>query len=343
MMAAPIQFVLPPVLNASRPPERRGIRRDHVKLMVSDRFTGNSLHTFFFKLEQFLSPGDVLVLNDSRTIPASLKADWIRKDECLKAGIEVRLARKQSESTWEALVVNGEAMPGDVVEFSPRLKANVVQLRKPFVTLSFNQQGTALLAEIYERGEPVRYEYAEEVWALDYYQTVYGNVPGSVELPSAGRAFTWEMLFRLQKKGVKIAYLTLHTGLSYLFDDGDRVAPEENCEFYTIPEETARIIREAKQREKRVIAVGTTVVRALESAALTGVIQSASGWTCLRIDKDTHLKVVTGLMTGFHEPEASHLDLLTAFCRPESLARMYQEAIEKRYLWHEFGDIHLIL
>jgi S-adenosylmethionine:tRNA ribosyltransferase-isomerase len=179
--------------------------------------------------------------------------------------------------------------------------------------LDFNRQGAALLEEIYALGEPVHYEYSAESWPLDYYQTVYGNAPGSVELPSAGRAFTWEMLFRLQRKGIKIAYLTLHTGLSYLFDDAERVQPEENCEFYAVPEETARIIQEAKERGKRVIAVGTTVVRALESAALSGGIQAAGGWTCLRIDQETQLNVVTGLMTGFHEQEASHLDLLTAY------------------------------
>lgn len=125
-MVAPIQFVLPPVLNASSLPERKGIRRDHVKLMVSDRLTGKSRHTIFFQLDQYLSPGDVLVLNNSRTIPASLKANWIRRDECLKRGMEVRLARRKDKSIWDALLVGGSVMPGDLLEFSPRLLAKAI-------------------------------------------------------------------------------------------------------------------------------------------------------------------------------------------------------------------------
>jgi S-adenosylmethionine:tRNA ribosyltransferase-isomerase len=152
------------------------------------------------------------------------------------------------------------------------------------------------------------------------------------------------LLFDLKKWGVKMAFLTLHTGLSDFDGVARMIRPEENCEFYVIPEKTARLIREAKQEGGRIIAVGTTVVRALESVAgKDGSICAGEGWTCLRIGPGTSLRICDGLITGFHEPEASHLDLLSAFATPPVLMEMYREALEREYLWHEFGDLHLIL
>lgn len=345
-MAAPFDFILPETLNAAAPPERRGLRRDHVRLMISDRRTGESIHTKFYHLPHYLRRGDVIVLNVSRTVPAVLKASWMRGEKLLDPSVEIRLAGRHDDESWEALVVGEGVKVGDSFHFSPSLFAIVtaIRARNPLVRLRFSLQGAELFEHIYKLGEPVRYEYIHQPWDLDYYQTVYASVPGSVEIPSAGRAFSWELLLELRKKGVQIAYLTLHTGLSYLLDDRYRLEPEKNCEFYSIPEQTALVINQAKISGGRVIAVGTTVVRALESAALTdGTCVAKAGRTCLRIHEKTPLKVVDGLMTGFHEPEASHLDLLSAFVKPPLLARMYDEAIRERYLWHEFGDIHLIL
>jgi S-adenosylmethionine:tRNA ribosyltransferase-isomerase len=190
----------------------------------------------------------------------------------------------------------------------------------------------------------VRYEYIQQPWNLDYYQTVFATIPGSVEMPSAGRAFSWELLFRLQKKGVKIAYITLHTGLSYLLDDKWHKGPDKNFENYKVPEETVEMIRETKEQGGRVVAVGTTVVRALETAAMeTGELQASEGWTNLYIQHDTKLHVCDGLITGMHEPEASHLQLLSAFVNSDQLHTAYKEAIHYQYLWHEFGDMNLIL
>jgi S-adenosylmethionine:tRNA ribosyltransferase-isomerase len=190
----------------------------------------------------------------------------------------------------------------------------------------------------------VRYEYIQEPWNLDYYQTVFATIPGSVEMPSAGRAFSWELLFRLQKKGVRIAYITLHTGLSYLLDDKWHKGPDKNFENYEVPKETADLIRVTKKAGGRVIAVGTTVVRALETVALEKrEVEAHSGWTNLYITEDTKLEICDGLITGMHEPEASHLQLLSAFVDKGKLYEAYQDAIKQRYLWHEFGDMNLII
>ncbi|MFC7443000.1 S-adenosylmethionine:tRNA ribosyltransferase-isomerase [Laceyella putida] len=334
MATAPLTFSLPEELNASTPPERRGLRRDHVRLMISDRSTGASEHVRFHQLDQFLQPGDVVVLNSSRTIPAVLRTE----------DREVRLARRLSDRHWDAFIMGKTVQAGEKLIFSPALQAEVHRIKTPLVELRFSLSDACLLEQIYALGEPIRYEYIHQPWPLEYYQNVYASEPGSVELPSAGRAFSWEVLFRLKRRGIHVAYLTLHTGLSYLSEELGALPPEANCEYYHIPQETVERVSQAKQAGNRVIAVGTTVVRALESDWLRKAPHEAkAGWTCIHIDAHTPLRVVDGLMTGFHEPEASHLDLLSAFAPPESLRRMYEEAIQLRYLWHEFGDIHLII
>lgn len=336
-----LTFELPDDLNASMPPERRGLRRDYVKMMVINKQNNDIHHTQFYHLDRYLNAGDVLVLNASRTIPAVLKG----KLEC-GGEVEVRLAHRKNERRWEALVLNDELAVGDRILFSSILSATVTEKdsNHPFSILEFSLCCSELYDQIYQIGQPVRYEYINNPWDLDYYQTVYATVPGSVEMPSAGRAFSWELLFRLQKKGVKIAYIQLHTGLSYLMDDKWHVGPTENFEEYAIPEDTAKVIREAKKLGNRVIAVGTTVVRALESSAdQEGNLAAASGWTNLYIHADTKLQVADGLITGLHEPEASHLDMLSAFVPQKKLKAAYQDAVDLQYFWHEFGDMNLIL
>ncbi|MBY6038296.1 S-adenosylmethionine:tRNA ribosyltransferase-isomerase [Fictibacillus nanhaiensis] len=341
-MKPAMKFELPENLNAKEPPERRGIRRDYVKMMVLHKTTGHTEHTQFYHLHRYLKKGDLLVLNASRTVPAVLKS----RREADGTEVEIRLAHRKNESTWEALPVAGHLLKGDVIRFSPTLTAAVVHAstESPIVELAFNLCCSSLYNQIYHLGEPVRYEYIKEPWNLDYYQTVFATIPGSVEMPSAGRAFSWELLFQLQRKGVRIAYITLHTGLSYLLDDKWHKGPDKNFENYEVPTKTADMIRETKKTGGRVIAVGTTVVRALETAALeNGDVQPASGWTNLYITEDTKLRACDGLITGMHEPEASHLQLLSAFIDSDKLYRAYKDAIDQRYLWHEFGDMNLIL
>ncbi|NGQ95164.1 S-adenosylmethionine:tRNA ribosyltransferase-isomerase [Brevibacillus sp. SYP-B805] len=339
--AEPFSFTLPASLNACMPPERRGIRRDHVRMLAVERATGAMVDGRFFELPTFLRPGDLLVLNASRTLPASLSAEWHNGRK-----VEVRLARRVTDREWQALVVGERAAAGETLRFSADLTARVLEAAPgtPLVTLSFSHAGIDLYNRIYRLGEPVRYEYVDHPWELDYYQTVYASAPGSVEMPSAGRAFSWELLFRLRRKGIGIAYLQLHTGLSDLLDDSRPHHPAEHAEAYAVPAATAEAVNRCKASGGRVIAVGTTVVRALETAAdERGIVAAQTGWTRLHIDGGYRLRAVDGLITGFHEPRASHLDLLTAFLGPDLLGQVYRMALEKGYLWHEFGDMNLIL
>jgi S-adenosylmethionine:tRNA ribosyltransferase-isomerase len=338
----PQDFFLPSYLNASHPPERRGLRRDQVKMMVLDRVTGNIVHDQFIHLEKYFNSGDILVLNNSRTIPAILKGTWHRNGKVIGTDVELRLARKKDDSEWEVLIAATNVNSGDCFKLSETLVANVIGevFNSPLKMIRFNLRGKDLYNEIYSIGEPIRYEYIHDAWNLDYYQTVFASQPGSVEMPSAGRAFSWELLLKLQRKGVKLVFLQLHTGLSYFLDDDFPPSPEEHFEEYAIRQEDMETIEKAKDSGAKVIAAGTTVVRALETAAGNATVQ---GWTNLYITSDYELQLVDGIITGFHEPKASHLDMLAAFVDEIKLLEAYNIAIDQKYLWHEFGDINLII
>ena len=188
-------------------------------------------------------------------------------------------------------------------------------------------------------GTPIRYSYVERDWALPFYQTVFARDPGSAEMPSASRPFTPSMVTALVARGVLIAPLTLHTGVSSL-EAGEDPYPEP----YDVPPATARLVNHVRAGGGRIIAAGTTVVRALETAADGGgQVAAAAGWTSHVVTPETGVKVVDGLLTGLHEPRSSHLRMLAAFAGDELLSRCYETAIRSRYLWHEFGDVHLLL
>jgi S-adenosylmethionine:tRNA ribosyltransferase-isomerase len=347
--AEAFKFQLPDELSAKEPPERRGIGRDQVRLMAIDRSTHSVVHSQFDQLANFLCAGDLLVFNSSRTLPAALAG----RVEQIGQTIEVRLAERLPDNSW-LLLQKSEAAVGDEpyvgmnVEFGEGLNCRLLERdqRIPRLwKLSFSESGTRLLDLIYRVGQPVRYNYLSAPWQLDYYQNVYATEPGSAEMPSAGRAFTWRLLFALRRVGVDAAYLTLHAGLSSYMDerlDRLRLASEEE---YSIPEATASKIRSARSRGGRIVAVGTTVVRALESIVTVGrgELQAYHGYTSLRVTAAHKLRVVDGLLTGLHEPQASHLDLLCAFLPADVVRTAYQEAISRNYLWHEFGDLNLIL
>lgn len=349
-MSAPFSFTLPPDLSAKEPPERRGIARDRVRLMIIDRQTFQVEHSRFDRLGDFLRRGDLLVFNSSRTLPAALEGCEAPQGACL----QVRISEHLPDDSWLALLLCQQGEPfacglrsGMQIHFSPQLSA-IVEARDRNIPrlwkLRFSKSGTELINLLYHLGQPIRYDYVSAPWDLDYYQTVYAKEPGSAEMPSAGRAFTWKLLFALQRQGIQTAHLVLHTGLSsYMDDDLDaqHLASEEE---YFISETTAEKINQTHQAGGRIIAVGTTVVRALESAVNeTGKVQAGHDYTRLRITANHSLKAVIGLLTGLHEPEASHLDLLTAFLPPEVIREAYQEAVHDSYLWHEFGDLNLII
>jgi S-adenosylmethionine:tRNA ribosyltransferase-isomerase len=348
-----LSFTIPPELAAVEPPERRGLARDEVRLLVIDRASGELHHTRFNLIGEFLTKGDVLVFNRSRTLPASLPGSLPVSDIHSGGRIEVRLAERLPDESWLALILCGDGEPtcdlrlGLEIEFGRGLSGTVLDRNDRIPRLwriRFSQSGAELIDSIYRVGHPIKYEYVRALWDLDYYQTVYAQEPGSAEMPSAGRAFTWRLLFDLRRKGIETTQVVLHTGLSSYedeeIDSGHPVSEEE----YLVTEDAARVINLARQQRRRVIAVGTTVVRALESAVDTdGRVTARHDFTRLRITPDYALKVADGILTGLHESGASHLEMLSAFVSPALIRVAYKEAIKRRYLWHEFGDVSLIV
>ncbi|HLZ68929.1 MAG TPA: S-adenosylmethionine:tRNA ribosyltransferase-isomerase [Dehalococcoidia bacterium] len=341
--APPISFTLPHELEASGPPERRGLRRDQVRLMLLNRRSGATLHTRFDRIGELLQPGDLLVFNDSRTLPALLPGTFGDGTP-----IEVRLARQLDANTWDALLLpHGGEHAGKRIAFRAGLHADVSE-RRPDVPwlwrLRFDAAGAELLDRVYRAGEPVRYTYVPQILPIEDYQTVYAAEPGSVEMPSAGRPFTWELLLALRRRGVQTAFITLHTGLSSVRDDALDALRLGHEEHYRIGPAAAAGVNEARAHGRRVIAVGTTVVRTLETVAdAGGRVHAAAGTTGLYISAAHKLRAVDGLLTGLHEPRASHLDLLSAFVSPALLGPAYRQALAAGYLWHEFGDVNLIV
>jgi S-adenosylmethionine:tRNA ribosyltransferase-isomerase len=346
---APFVFELPPELSAAAPPERRGLARDAVRLLYIDRGSDRLEHSTFNRIGDFLGPGDLLVFNSSRTLPASLTGCDAPPGPC----IEVRLAEHLPDDTWLALLLCRDAerfacglAAGLDLAFEGGLTCRILEPDAEIPRLwriRFSLTGAALMDALYRVGRPIRYSYLSAPWSLDDFQTVYAREPGSMEMPSAGRAFTWRLLFDLQRKGVRMAYIVLHTTLSSYMDDELDARHPVSEEEYIVPRDAAGAINAARAGGGRIIAVGTTVVRALESVARAGRVAPGHGYTRLHIDARHRLAIVDGLLTGLHEPAASHLDLLTAFLPPQRLQAAYDEAIRRGYLWHEFGDLNLIL
>ncbi len=334
----PTSFELPSQLEASEPPEARGLRRDQVRLLVYEREAGLFTHSRFDRLPEFLGKGDVLVLNDSRTIPASLQG------HAGSSTVEVRLLHSAGNLWFVSITPSNLVGIGSEVFFESGLKGRILSYSRQLGlgSLEFEGEDQKVLDEIYAQGRPIQYEHLNRRWPIDYFQTVYALHPGSVEMPSAGRPFSWELLFRLQRSGVRLAFVTLHCAVSYLGSQAQSHLPLP--ERYFVGSEAVAIVDRAKATHRRVIAVGTTVVRALESAVEgDNLIHPSSGWTDLRIHSGSKLRVVDGLLTGLHEPESSHLEMISAFMGYRNLIRLYREAIREGYLWHEFGDANLIL
>lgn len=372
----PFRFQLPDELAAKEPPEKRGLTRDGVRLLSANRRSGILSHSVFNRIGDFLEPGDCLVFNASRTLPASLRAvaipvigasgprdtrvgDGGPRPESPGVELRIRLGRRWENGDWSVLALSPDEEPwagdltGSLLIFASggsgeeTLSAQVIG-KDPLIgrlwKIRFSRRGPALMETISRLGDPIRYWYAASPWNLDFYQTVFAREPGSVEMPSAGRAFTWKLLMDLRRKGVETAFLVLHAGLSSYMDPEFDSGHPASVESFRLDSGAANLINAAKSRGGRIVAVGTTVVRALETVAdASGRVRAESGSTRLRITPGYSLRTVDGLVTGFHEPEASHLDLLSAFLPPERLRPIYEEAVRKRYLWHEFGDANLIL
>jgi S-adenosylmethionine:tRNA ribosyltransferase-isomerase len=333
----PMEFTLPPELAAHEPAEARGLSRDGVRLLVSRRAADQISHHAFRELPGLLLPGDLVVVNTSGTVPAAVR---------ISGGLAVHFSSPRPDGAWlvELRQVSGTAtlpygggsprqvfeLPGGAtLRLGERVTGRLWRARL----------STAVLPYLLKQGTPIRYSYVEHDWPLESYQTVFATTPGSAEMPSASRPFTAELLTRLVTWGVTIAPLTLHTGVSSLEGDEDPY-PEP----YDVPPATARLVNLTKAAGGRVIAIGTTVVRALETAAgLDGIVAPSAGWTSRVITPESGLRAVDGLFTGLHEPRSSHLLMLSAFAGEDLLRRCYAAAAERGYLWHEFGDVHLLL
>jgi S-adenosylmethionine:tRNA ribosyltransferase-isomerase len=323
---------LPSLAEAREPAEVRGEGRDDVRLLVAHRAAGRLEHARFAELPELLDPGDLLVINTSATLPAALP---VRGPE---AGLRIHLSGPARGDWLVELRRGGERFTGGAegdVLLLPAGGTAVLLRRHEGERLWFAslQLPAPVLNYLARHGEPIRYGHTKRDWPLDSYQTVYATDPGSAEMPSAGRAFTPELVTSLVAAGIDVAPLVLHTGVSSL-EAGEAPHPE----WYRVPGFTTERIDLVRRLGGRVIAVGTTVVRALESAA-----RRSAGWTDLVIEPGTPITALDGLLTGFHDADSSHLAMLEAIAGRDLLERSYAEATHAGYLRHEFGDMHLIL
>ncbi len=328
-------FSLPAHLHAHTPAELRGNDRSDVKLLHTERKNGRIQDRTLTDLTELLQPNDLLLFNRSRTIPAQLVSET--------DNVTVRLARQLTETSWEALILGKDKT---VVQLQDGVTLHVQGdgSEAPLKRVTFQGLHEPVLSFLHKYGDPIRYEYINTPWSLEAYQTVFASVPGSIEMPSAGRAFSWKLIHQLKQNHIQVGFLTLHAGISY-YEDNQWPDPLHHPEAYTIPAETIAAIHEAKARGGRIIAVGTTVVRAVESYAQNKPSHQGA-WTDttnLFIQRETPLQLVDGLLSGLHEPHSSHLELLRAFLPDDALLSSYQHALQNNYLWHEFGDVHLML
>jgi S-adenosylmethionine:tRNA ribosyltransferase-isomerase len=312
-----------------------------VRLLVAD---GTAVHHARFRdLGRFLNPGDLVVVNTSGTLAAAVDAGSV------VLHFSAPLNDGPLDGTTWVVELRRPDQSGPV-----RDAVAGTRIRLPdggSVTLLANRPGSDRLWTarvetpdgvdnyLARYGRPIAYRYLRGRWPLPAYQTVFAREPGSAEMPSAGRPFSAELVTDLVSAGVAVAPITLHTGVSSL-ESGEPPQPER----FRVPRHTASLVEWVRGHGGRVVAVGTTVARALESTVQSnGSISAGQGWTDLVLSPDRPARVVTGLVTGLHEPEASHLLLLEAVAGRELVQRAYDEAVSNRYLWHEFGDSCLLL
>jgi S-adenosylmethionine:tRNA ribosyltransferase-isomerase len=363
------RFTFPKDRTATEPPEHRGLRRDGVRLMVAT--PAGIRHTSFFRLSDQLSAGDVLVVNTSATVPGQL--DGTRSGSAVvvhianRLGDGTRAVELRTAPDASAPVLDGEvgeriSLPAsgvlELIAAYPELRASGIAAdSKRDARAAHQRNGSSptgvgnrlwrgrvsvsqsLSDYLWEHARPISYGYLNGSFPMSAYQTIFALCPGSAEMPSAARPFSAELVARLVARGVIFAPITLHTGLSSQ-DAGE--APQR--EWFEVSETTAHLVNSSRARGSRVVAVGTTATRAIESAARPdGIVAAASGWTDLVISSERPVRVVDGLITGWHNPEASHLLLVESVVGAELTQRAYDAAVAENYLWHEFGDSCLLL
>ena len=341
MKTSDFYYELPQELIAQDPLEDRSSSR----LLVLDRKTGEMEHRVFRDIKEYLRPGDCLIVNDTKVIPARLMG--VKEDT--GAGIEVLLLKRKADNVWETLVKPGrKARPGARIVFGDGLlKGEVLEIAEEGNRLiRFEYEG--IFEEILDKlGQmPLPPYITHQLKDRNRYQTVYAKHDGSAAAPTAGLHFTPELLKEIEEKGVKLAHVTLHVGLGTFrpVKVEDVAEHHMHSEYYVVEEEQARLINETKAAGGRVICVGTTSCRTLESAAdENGTLHPGSGWTDIFIYPGYRFKIMDGLVTNFHLPESTLLMLVSAFADKETIMKAYKEAVRERYRFFSFGDAMLIL
>ncbi len=339
-------FALPGDRAATAPPESRGVARDRVRLLVAR--PGRLHHSRFDRLGDHLAAGDLLVVNTSPTRPGALDATWRRRPVVAHLSNELDDGRwvvelREPDGSGPILdVATGDRFRltagGRGVLEEPLDGAHIARLWRARLLVP---SSVTRYLELY--GRPITYGYLRRPWPLGAYQTVFARVDdawgASAEMPSAARPFTPGLVVDLVARGVTIAPLSLHSGVSSL-EQGETPPPER----FEVPSTTAALVNLASRRGRRIVAVGTTVTRALETVAdRNGQVSPRRGWTDLVLGPHRPARVVDGLITGWHPPEASHLLLLEAVAGPDLVGSAYRAALDGGYLWHEFGDSGLFL
>ena len=339
-------FELPAALEARGPSEAYGVRRDGVRLEVASGDLG-IVHTSFHAIADFLRAGDLLVANDSGTIPAAISGTLAGVPVRLHVSTPVpesdlRLVELRTPTGFTSAPYEGTPQSDTILLPS----AGIARLRMPQERDPHSRLWQTALAlpgnlnsYLNTWGEPIRYSYSERPWPIGCYQTIFAKRPGSSEMPSAGRPFSRSVLRRLRMKGIRVCSITLHTGVASMEQHELPFA-----EPYVVSKSTADLVNQTKATGGRVIAIGTTVVRALHTVSNdAGFVHAGRGFTDVIIEPSTKVSSVQGLVTGWHEPKATHLMMLEAVAGADLLALSYSEALLNGYRWHEFGDSHLIL
>ncbi|WP_236785400.1 tRNA preQ1(34) S-adenosylmethionine ribosyltransferase-isomerase QueA [Anaerococcus ihuae] len=335
MRTEDFDYYLPEDLIAQHPADKR----DFSRLMVVDRKTGQREDKHFYDIIEYLNEGDLLVMNDTRVIPARLFGHREGKEE----EIEVFLLENIEKDKWEVLVRPGKKMKiGTKCIFSDELSLEVVDIKEDGNRIvKFSYEG--IFQEILDRlgNMPLPPYIKEKLKDKERYQTVYSKNPGSVAAPTAGLHFTKELLKKIEEKGVKLAYITLNVGLGTFrpVKVDDVKNHKMHSEFYQISKETADLINETKKNNKRIISTGTTTTRTLESVyKKNGEIKEDSGWTDIFIYPGFEFNVIDCQITNFHLPKSTLIMLVSALASKEIILDAYKDAVDKKYRFFSFGD-----